>query len=186
MIYLASTSPRRKELLSLIINNFEIISPCLDEKQFSFLNNSEISRVLSKYKAYSIYDIESDDCVISADTVVILKNKILGKPTDKTDAVRMLRELSNKKHIVITSYCILFNGKEINRSVKTEVYFNNLTDEQIQKYIESNLWIGKAGAYGIQDKEFNLINKYVGSYYNVVGLPLEELKKDLKLIGVID
>ena len=185
MIYLASTSPRRRELFSMITEDFLSISPTLDEKQFSFLPPKELTYYLAKYKAYSVYNIDTNDCVITADTIVILKNKVLGKPADESDARKMLKELSGKKHVVLTSYCILYNNKEITKTVKTNVFFNDLTDEEIDDYISSQLWKGKAGAYGIQDKKFNLVNHYEGSYFNVVGFPIEEIQKDLRRLNLI-
>lgn len=185
MIILASTSPRRKELIDKITKYYIAVSPEIDEEKFSYFKNEDISRNLAKLKAYSVFNSFNNECILGCDTVVIFDHKLLGKPKDKTDAIRMLHLLNGKKHIVLTSYCILYKDYEITKSIKTEVFFNDLSEKDIQKYIVSNMWIGKAGAYGIQDKEFNLVKKIEGSYYNVVGLPIEEITKDLKKLKLI-
>lgn len=184
MIILASTSPRRKELLSKLTKDFVIQSPEVNEDEFRYFNKADLSRNLSKLKAYSIHK-NADDCVIASDTVVIFNNEVFEKPTDKNDAIRMLNLLSNNTHIVLTSYTILYKDFEINKTVKTFVTFNNLTKENIAKYIDSNEWIAKAGGYGIQNEEYCLVKSIVGSYYNVMGFPVESIEKDLKSLLVI-
>ena len=122
---------------------------------------------------------------LASDTVVILNSTLLGKPRDQDDAIRMLNILNNKRHVVITSYCILYKEFEITKSIKSVVFFNDNSPKLLSSYIESGKWLGKAGAYGIQDEDFDLVNHVDGSIYNVMGLPIEEIKKDLIRLGLI-
>lgn len=179
-IILASQSPRRKELLKTIISDFKIIPANIDESKYTV---SEIAY----YKAKEIAERYSDSLIISADTIVLIDDLILGKPKDRNDAKRMLRMLSKRKHEVWTYYCICCIEKNIliNRKIKTEVIFNDLEDDLIEKYIDTLSPMDKAGAYGIQDKEFNLVKKINGSLTNVIGFPIEDIKKDLISIGII-
>lgn len=178
MYILASKSPRRQELLKLLINDFIIEVSNVDE---SLIKDEpyNLSATLSKAKAEEIFKRHPEDIVIAADTIVIHKNKILGKPKDSDEAFKMLKELSGDEHDVITGFTILSKDKCITKSVLTKVHFNTLSDELIKAYVQTGSPLDKAGAYGIQDKEFPLIKKIEGSYYNVMGLPVEELKKCL-------
>jgi septum formation protein len=175
MLILASQSPRRRELLKLICDDFVVEPADIDEKAVHS-SNSELAKELSKFKAYEIFKKHPNDTVLAVDTVVIIDDEILGKPTSKEDAFNMLTRLSGRKHHVVSGFTIINKDKEINKSVVTSVYFNELTPELINKYIETGSPMDKAGAYGIQDEEFNLIKKIDGSYYNVVGLPIEAIK----------
>ncbi len=179
MFILASASPRRKELLSTLIKDFKVIVSDVDEK-ITVSNIYSLPLELSKLKAHAVFKNNPNSTVLAADTIVILENEILGKPADKEDAKKMLRKLSSKKHQVITGYTILSQNKEINRYVITDVYFNELSEELIDAYIATNSPLDKAGAYGIQDKNFPLVNHIEGSYSNVMGLPLEDLAKFLQ------
>jgi septum formation protein len=123
--------------------------------------------------------LDGDFVVLSADTVVAFDGKIYGKPTDKADAERMLRELSGNTHEVITGYAILSKNMRQTGKVTTKVTFNSLTEEVLNAYLDSNLWQGKAGAYGIQDG-FPLVEKFEGDYDNVVGLPIKEIDDAIK------
>lgn len=180
MVILASKSPRRKELLKTIINDFIIVPPQIDEYLYPF-------EKLSLAKAKQIALDYQDALIISADTIVIKDEKVFGKPKDKDEAYSMLRELSSSMHEVKTIYTILYPSKniEITRIVSSKVFFNDLSDELIEAYIKTSSPFDKAGGYGIQDKDFPLVNKIEGSYSNIVGLPIEELKKDLTKIGLI-
>ena len=178
MYILASKSPRRQELLKLLISDFLIEVSNVDE---SLIKDDpyKLSATLSKIKAQEIFKRHPDDVVIAADTVVIHNNKVLGKPKNNIEAFKMLKELSDDTHDVITGFTILSKNKCITKSVLTKVYFNDLSDDLINSYIQTGSPLDKAGAYGIQDKEFTLIKKIKGSYYNVMGLPIEEMKKCL-------
>ena len=176
MLILASQSPRRKELLKLITNDFVVIPANIDEHVH--VSNEELPARASRLKAEAIKKTHPNDDVLGCDTVVIIDDELLGKPINKIDAYNMLKKLSGKKHVVISGYTFIKGDKIINRSVKTYVYFNELSDELINKYIESGSPMDKAGAYGIQDKEFNLVNHIEGSLYNVIGLPIEDIKEN--------
>ena len=176
MLILASESPRRKELIRKITNDFVVIPSNVDESLLH-ITPHDLPAELSKLKAYSIYAKYPNDSVLACDTVVILDGKLMGKPKTKKDAFVMLSELSGKKHVVISGYTYISKEKEITRTVRTYVYFNKLTPELINSYIESGSPMDKAGAYGIQDKDFNLVNHIEGDLDNVVGLPVEDIRK---------
>lgn len=180
MIILASKSPRRKELLNKIISDFTIIPSNVDENLYPV---DELSLV----KALDIAKSHPDDLIISADTLVKFNNKYLGKPKDQKEAKTMLQMLSNHVHQVNTVYSLVCLNKNIQltKTITTEVHFNHLSEEVIDKYIATGSPLDKAGAYGIQDKEFNLVNHIEGSYENVMGFPLEEIHQDLVLLGYI-
>lgn len=184
MIILASTSKRRIRLIKKITNNYKCIKPLINEDNFNYLNNSILSKELAKLKAYSIYNDEfKNDLIISADTIVIYRNKILHKPKSREEAFNTLKKLSANKHIVLTSYTLLYQDKEINNTIKTSVFFKNLSDEEINNYLDMNTYKDKAGGYGIQNRKYKFVEKIVGSYNNVVGFPIEYITKDIKKIG---
>lgn len=175
MIILASKSPRRRELIKKLTNEFTVIPSDVDESLL-VTTPHDLPGELSKLKAYSIFSKYPNDTVLSCDTVVILNNELMGKPHSEKEAKEMLKKLSGKKHVVISGYTFINKNVEITRSVKTYVYFNELSDELIDAYIKSGSPMDKAGAYGIQDKEFNLVNHIEGSFDNVMGLPTEDIK----------
>ena len=178
-IILASKSPRRQQLLKEIIDNFDIIVSNSEEKKPLFVSLKNVPVHLAKQKAKEVYKNNKDALVIGADTVVICDNQILGKPKDKNDANRMITMLSNKTHIVVTGVYLI--GKGIKKSFKciTEVTFKKMTEEEINNYCELSTIYDKAGAYAIQEDAGQYISRINGSYNNVVGLPIEELKKYL-------
>lgn len=177
MLILASKSPRRRELLKKIVPSFEIIPADIDERLLDpSLNPKDLALEESKLKAYTVYSLHPSDEVLSCDTIVILDGKALEKPVDKNDAIRMLKLESGKRQIVVSAYTYISKEREISRSVITEVYFRSLLEEEIITYVKRFAPFDKAGAYGIQD-DFPLIEKIVGSYDNVMGLPTEDLKK---------
>lgn len=180
MYILASKSPRRIELLTLIANDFLIIPSNINEKEFPIES-------LSYQKAKKISSLYPNDTIIAADTFVTLENEILNKPIDKIDAYKMLKKLSNKTHSVTTYFTIINENKKITFSnhITSFVTFNNLSNELINKYIESNSPLDKAGAYGIQDNDkFPIIKKYEGSLNNIIGFPIEEIKESLLKLGL--
>lgn len=176
MIILASESPRRRELIKKITSDFTIIPANIDES-ILHVPAEDLPGELSKMKAYDVFQKYPNDKVIACDTVVILNGEVMGKPHTKEKAFEMLKKLSGNKHVVISGYTIISKEKEITRTVRTYVYFNKLSDELINKYIETGSPMDKAGAYGIQDKEFDLVNHIEGSFDNVIGLPTEDIKK---------
>jgi len=179
---LASKSPRRKYLLKQLGFNFKVAVSNAEEvmeknahKSVKINAQSKSRAVASKYKSR---------IVIGADTVVYLNNKILNKPKDLKEAKKYLRLLSGKKHVVYTGVNVINNvtGKEVYGHEKTVVEFRKLTNEEINYYVDKFKPLDKAGAYGIQD-DFGclFINKIIGDYYNVVGLPLVRLYKLITL-----
>lgn len=169
-IILASASPRRKELLSSIIKDFDIEPSNVDEgSTYNFPKKMVLD--IAKQKANSI----SGDFVIASDTIVFFKNKPLGKPKDKLEAKKMLEKLNGKWHKVATAVVVKVFGNLHFFVEVSKVKFNNMTENQIENYIEKFTPLDKAGSYGIQDGV--VVEKYKGSYTNIVGLPIEKTKK---------
>ena len=180
---LASSSPRRREILENLGFDFEIITSNAEENaDISGLSPEKAVQELASVKGRSIakrlnYDREHTYLVISADTVVVRDGKILGKPKDREEARKMLKRLSGKKHSVITGLCIWkvggsWTSKGCTIADKTDVYFKTLSDEMIEAYLDTGEYADKAGAYGIQGKGACLVEKIKGDYFNVVGFPL--------------
>lgn len=186
MIILGSSSPRRIKLLKEITNEFKVLSPDFDEKTVD-INTKHFAIVESYNKAMSlIKQINKDDCLITMDTIVMFSNKIIQKPIDINDAVNTLKMLSNKKHQVITGYTIIYKDIVINKEVISDVYFNTLSEEQINKYVQEINVLDKAGSYSYQDDEkYNLIKKIKGSRNNIIGFPSEQIIKELIKLNVI-
>ena len=176
MIILASESPRRRELIKKITNEFTVIPANIDESVLH-IPACDLPGELSKLKAYDVFAKYPNDKVLACDTVVIIDGQILGKPHSKKEASKMLHQLSGRKHVVISGYTIISKEKEVTRTVRTYVYFNKLSDELIDRYIASGSPMDKAGAYGIQDKEFDLVSHIEGSFDNVIGLPTEDINQ---------
>lgn len=177
-IILASKSPRRKELLSLITENFVIKSAEVDESLPKGIQPDKAVEYLSKIKAEPFRNDE--DIIIGADTVVSIDGVILGKPNDRSDAFKMLKMLSGKYHSVFTGVTIITPDSTKTFSVETRVKFFDLTNREINDYLDTGEPFDKAGAYGIQGKGSLLVEKIDGDYFNVVGLPVSTLNKYLK------
>ena len=173
MFILASSSPRRKELLSKLIQDFKIVVPNVDESLLH-VEAKDLPAEESKAKAYAISASFPEDEVLACDTVVVLNGRALGKPQNEEEAKAMLREQSGKKQVVLSGYTYIGQGREITRTVATDVYFNELSDELIDTYIKEKRPLDKAGAYGIQDG-YGLIHHIDGSFDNVMGLPTEDI-----------
>ena len=180
MIILASKSPRRKEIVSNLFGDINIQTYNVEET-YKSIRPSSIVMELSKKKIKPII-ANDDDIVISADTIVYYKGEILGKPKDEKDAYRMLSMLSNKTHSVYTGVTIKKGNKTDTFYDKSEVKFKELTKQEILDYINTGSPKDKAGSYGIQDKW--LIDHYIGSYTNILGLPVEKLIDELKKFNV--
>lgn len=181
MIILASASPRRKELLSLFCKNFAVEPSKINETVTEKIEITKYPEYLAEKKAQHIlHSGHKNDIIIGCDTGVFVNNKMLGKPSDKSDAAAMLKMLSGKKHSVITGCCVLSNQKKVVFSQTTDVEFYNLSSEEINEYILIGEPMDKAGAYGIQGKGSLLVKKICGDYFNVVGLPVAELSRVLK------
>ena len=180
MIILASQSPRRRELMKYITENFEVRVSEVDETLPDGITPAEAVLYLSKIKARPFAN--EDDTVIGADTVVAIDGKILGKPANKEDAAHMLRNLRGRTHSVFTGVTVIKNGQEHSFFEETKVKFLNFSDAEIEKYVETGEPLDKAGAYGIQGYGALLVEKIDGDYFNVVGLPISKLNQ--VLIGI--
>ena len=177
---LASQSPRRRELMSYITDDFKVMVSEVDETLPEGISPSDAVLYLSRIKAEPFSG--ENDIVIGADTVVTIDGKILGKPANKEDAAAMLRLLSGKTHSVFTGVTIIKYGKSESFFVETKVKFFDLTEEEIEKYVETGEPMDKAGAYGIQGFGSLLVEKIDGDYFNVVGLPVSLLNRRLLAI----
>ncbi|UZR94605.1 Maf family nucleotide pyrophosphatase [Chondrinema litorale] len=186
-VILGSNSPRRQELLSYILTNFEVEVRSINEDYPPDMPVNEIAAYLAEQKAEAFHEDKFKDAiVITADTTVTLDDKLLEKPADKFEAKDMLMQISGRKHLVISAACVMFNGEKDVFSEVTEVYFKKLYDSEIDFYIDRYQPFDKAGAYGIQEWIGMIgIEKIVGSYYNVVGLPIHLLYKKLLELGVL-
>ena len=170
-IILGSQSPRRKELLKLMGLDFKVKKINVNENFSQNLSATKAAVFLSKKKA-NAYSIKKNDLLICADTIVYSDKKILGKPSTKKQAATMLQALSNKKHFVVTGVTIKMINKEVSFYERSTVYFNKLSRQEINFYIENYNALDKAGGYGIQDWIGIIgIKKISGCYYNVMGLP---------------
>lgn len=179
-VVLASASPRRKELLSLIFNEYDIRPADCDEALPEGIKAQEAVEYLSLIKNKATVEIcDENSLVISADTVVAVEGEILGKPQDKEDARRMISLLSGREHQVFTGVTLSLKGNFKTFSEKTDVIFYKLTDKEIEDYISTDEPYDKAGAYGIQGKAGLLVKAVNGDYYNVVGLPVARLKREI-------
>lgn len=184
-IVLCSNSPRRKELLKGLGLNFQTrIIDGIDESYEKSLPGEDIAKMISEKKAESYKaTMSSDELIITADTIVYVDGEVLGKPQNKIDAARMLKMISGKCHDVITGVCLLTSNKRISFSVKTKVSFAQITDDEISFYIENYKPYDKAGAYGIQEWIGYIgVDSIQGSYFNVMGLPVQRLYSELKNI----
>jgi len=175
---LASASPRRRELLSQILNKFEVIPATGEERVNVSLFPEQVALSLAENKCDEVFEKDERKTVIGCDTVVVFGGEILGKPKDAEDAKKTLKALSGKTHFVITGVCVRNRFKKVKGYEKTEVRFNLLSDEFIEEYVKSGSPMDKAGSYGIQDG--GIVKEYFGSYTNVVGLPLTLTKKLLE------
>ena len=179
----ASASPRRKELLKRIIDEFQVVTSDFDEKSVRFDSSvEEYAEELAYGKARNVLSKATEDSIIiAADTIVVVEGKILGKPKDDLDAYKMLQLLSDNVHEVYTGIVVInmHNNKVLKSVEKTKVKFSELNEEDIRGYIETGEPMDKAAAYGIQGKGGVFVEKIEGCFYNVVGLPLNRLRKML-------
>ena len=187
MIILASKSPRRQKLMyEDITHDFVIKTYEIDEEASYKFPPIKAVEDIALRKCKEAMKFNPQDTILSADTIVLLNNVIIGKPKDEKDAFNILRKLSGKTHEVITAYCIHTKDKYVLRHVITKVTFYELSDELISSYIASGSPMDKAGAYGYQDNnDFKLVNKVVGSIKNVIGFPSDEIYSDFKKLGLL-
>jgi len=179
-VILASGSPRRQQFFKELDLEFKIQIKEIEEKFPKHLKGAEITDFLANLKSQPFTNLTEKDLLITSDTIVWLENKALGKPKNKQEAYTMLKELSGKKHEVITSISIRNNNFQKIINDTTVVYFKEISDKEITYYINNYNPYDKAGAYGIQEWiGFIAIDKMEGSYFNVVGLPVHKLFKEL-------
>ena len=181
-IVLASNSPRRKELMSGWGVDYVVKTlPDVDESYPDTLQGEEIPAYISREKAEAYQSmIEPDELLITADTIVWMNGEVLGKPKDREDAIRMLRKLSGASHQVITGVCLTTKGWQNSFTVTTDVTFAVLSEEEIVYYVDKYSPMDKAGAYGVQEWiGFIGVESISGSYYNVMGLPVQKLYREL-------
>ena len=186
-LVLASTSPRRRELLGLLGLPYEIIPSSYDEEAVdpNTLTPSDYVIQLARGKASEVAArLDADALVIGADTTVVLDGRYLNKPVNPADAARMLRALSGRTHEVYTGLCLVHGDTVVTDFARTEVTFDTLTDDIIAAYVATGEPLDKAGAYGIQGKALSFIPAIHGDYFNVVGLPLFLLSQMLSKFGM--
>lgn len=179
---LASKSPRRIELMTLAGFDFKSVPATGEENIPDCILPCDAVLMLSRQKAQEIAEKYPDETVIGADTVVALDNEIMGKPKNEQDAFDMLKKLSGKTHSVLTGVCVISPDKHIHFYEKTEVEFYPLGDDEIRQYIASGEPMDKAGAYGIQEKGAMFVKRINGDFYNVVGLPVARLARELNAL----
>lgn len=182
-IVLASNSPRRRELLSGLNLEYTVrVLPDIDESYPDTLKGEEIPMYISREKAEAYRNsMAEDELIITADTVVCINEKVLGKPQTLEEAKEMLRELSGKTHRVITGVCLMTRHLQRTFSATTQVTFDVLTEDEIEFYVEKFRPLDKAGAYGVQEWiGFVGVSRLEGSYFNVMGLPVQRLYQELK------
>ena len=182
-IILASNSPRRKELLAGLDVQFEVrVLKGIDESYPDTVPTAEIAEYIAQKKAAAYREtIAADELVITADTIVVLGDEVLGKPKDAADARRMLRELSGRTHQVITGVVLTTKERQEHFSVVSDVTFKTLEDSEIDYYVETYKPMDKAGAYGIQEWiGYVGVTRLEGSYFNVMGLPVQRIYEALR------
>ena len=181
-VILASNSPRRKELLKGIDIDFEVkLLPNIDESYPESLRGDEIAEFVALKKATPyIPSLAANDLLITADTIVLLEGVVYGKPSNKEEAKEMLRTLSGKTHSVISGVCLTSIDKQISFSATSEVEFAELTDSEIEYYVNHYSPFDKAGSYGVQEWiGYVAVKNINGSYYNIMGLPIHRLYREL-------
>jgi septum formation protein len=182
-LILASSSPRRKELLENLRLTFTISSSEVDESFDPTLSPEDVVMDLAERKAKVIFKENPEAFVIGSDTIVVVNGQVLGKPTDEADAKGMLEKLSGRKHEVYTGVSILSPNGTARFFERTEVWFWELTDEEINFYVQSGEPLDKAGGYGIQQLGSMLVKKINGDYFAVMGLPASRTYRELKRLG---
>lgn len=185
-IILASASPRRKELLSLIGLKFKVDVSDYEEDLGLKLKPHELAKYLSLEKARAVAPKYNNALIIAADTFIVFRNKLLGKPHAEKEALRMLTLLNGKSHSVITGYTVLDTktGKKSSCSVETKVWFRKMTGSKLGAYVRTGEPLDKAGAYAIQGIGSLIVKKIEGDYFNVIGLPVASLAETLKKFGI--
>lgn len=182
-LILASQSPRRKELLEKCGLPFDIEAADIDETINTQNDLKDEIRKLSIRKAQKVLASHPESIVIGSDTIVVIDNIVLGKPSNRNEAIEMLHKLSGKEHHVITGIAIISNKKTYSDVSVNTVTFETLNDEEIEKYVDTNEPMDKAGAYAIQGIASRYIKKIDGDYYAIMGLPVSMVYEELKNIS---
>lgn len=186
-LFLASTSPRRRELLAQAGIEFSVLDVAIDESQRpNELPTAYVERLAKEKAEAGFLTVESDEnaVVLAADTIVVLEDDILGKPQNKAHAYEMLRSLSGRSHVVMTAFAIKTHKQIRVQRVNTTVFFRPLTSKEIEWYWQTGEQLDKAGGYGIQSKGGIFVSSISGSYSAVVGLPLAEVVVALRGLGI--
>ncbi len=179
-IILASASPRRRELLSLAEIKFDLCIKNVDETIPAGMSPAQAAEHTAMKKAMAVSLINDEAIVLGADTIVVLDGEILGKPKDKDDAYAMLRKLSGKEHEVITGVCLAVGKQKTVFHSVSKVKFYELSETEIRHYVLTGEPMDKAGAYGIQGRGCTLVEKIEGDYFNIVGLPVARVAREIK------
>lgn len=181
-LILASASPRRQQLMKDAGFTFEVRLKNVEEKYPQELHLENVPEYLSKVKASAFREeLKADEVLITADTVVCIHDRILGKPADRKEAISMLQELSGNRHLVVTGVSVTTRTEQLSFSSRTDVFFKRLSNEEIEFYVDTYKPFDKAGAYGIQEWIGYIgIERIEGSFYNVMGLPIQRLYETLR------
>ena len=181
-LILASASPRRQQLMKDAGFTFEVRLKNVEEKYPQELHWENVPEYLSKVKASAFREeLKADEVLITADTVVCIHDRILGKPADRKEAISMLQELSGNRHLVVTGVSVTTRTEQLSFSSRTDVFFKRLSNEEIEFYVDTYKPFDKAGAYGIQEWIGSIgIERIEGSFYNVMGLPIQKLYETLR------
>lgn len=185
-LWLASGSPRRRQLLALLGLPFEVAVPDVDEQALPGEAPAEMVKRLSRLKAEACAREQDGSYVVAADTIVVLLGRVLGKPRDEPEARAMLRDLRGRRHLVLSGHTIvnLATGKRITDICESKVTIRAMSDEEIEAYVASGDPMDKAAAYAVQNEEFHPVSEVVGCPANVMGLPLCHVARDLRRHGV--
>ena len=181
-LILASASPRRQQLMKDAGFTFEVRLKNVEEKYPQELHLENVPEYLSKVKASAFREeLKAEEVLITADTVVCIHDRILGKPADRKEAISMLQELSGNRHLVVTGVSVTTRTEQLSFSSRTDVFFKHLSNEEIIFYVDTYKPFDKAGAYGIQEWIGYIgIERIEGSFYNVMGLPIQKLYETLR------
>lgn len=173
-VILASKSPRRLQLLKMLGYDVKAIVSEVDESVIYDADNRNLVKKLSYEKAMAVFKLINDDStpIIAADTIVDLNGAVLGKPKDRNDAKNMLTSLSDATHYVHTGITILYNGKCISECNTSSVTFRNISDQELEEYLDTNDYADKAGSYGIQGKAGAFVERIDGDFFSIMGLPI--------------
>ena len=181
-VILASKSPRRQELLKEIFPEFDVLPQDVDET----INENDPRKMVEELSLKKLNDLDKvykDALIISSDTIVWLNGKVYGKPHTIENAIKTLKALSGSTHYVYTGVCVAYKGERHVFVDESRIRFRDVKDDEIKAYVYEKMPLDKAGAYGIQDGD--MVQDYEGSYSNIMGLPVEKLKDELKKIGAI-